>query len=55
MKENHKEIETAILKEIMFKNKDKEIKLQCFKDNTAIKFYIKNQNKKQMKAKHIIF
>lgn len=35
----NKGIGTAVLKEKLFENKDKEIILQCFKDNPAIKLY----------------
>lgn len=35
----NKGIGTAILKEILFENKNKEITLQCFKDNAVIKLY----------------
>ena len=35
----NKGIGTAILKEILFENKDKDIVLQCFKDNYVIKLY----------------
>lgn len=35
----NKGIGTAVLKEILFENKDKEISLQCFKDNPVIKLY----------------
>lgn len=34
-----KGIGTAVLKEILFENRGKEIVLQCFKDNPAIKLY----------------
>ena len=37
----NKGIGTAVLKEILFENKDKEIRLQCFKNNPAIKLYEK--------------
>lgn len=35
----NKGIGTAVLKEILFEHKDKEISLQCFKDNPAIELY----------------
>ena len=35
----NKGIGTAVLKEILFENKGKEIILQCFKENPAIKLY----------------
>lgn len=35
----NKGIGTAILKEILFENKDKGIALQCFKENPVIKLY----------------
>lgn len=38
-KYQNKGIGTAILKEILFENKDKEILLKCFKENPAIKLY----------------
>ena len=51
----NKGIGTAILKEIIFENKDKNIKLQVFKINKrAIKLYEKMDLKKQMKIKHIL-
>ena len=37
----NKGIETAILEEILFENKDKKVKLQCFKSNPAISLYNK--------------
>ncbi len=37
----NKGIGTAVLKEILFENKDKEIVLQCFKENPVIKLYKK--------------
>ena len=37
----NKGIGTAVLKEILFENKDKEVSLQCFKDNPAIDWYKK--------------
>ena len=37
----NKGIEKAILEEILFENKDKKVKLQCFKSNPAISLYNK--------------
>ena len=37
----NKGIETAILEEILFENKDKKVKLQCFKSNPATSLYNK--------------
>ena len=38
-KYQNKGIGTAILKEILFENKYKDISLQCFKDNPVIQLY----------------
>ena len=35
----NKGIGTAVLKEVLFENKDKDIILQCFKENPASKLY----------------
>ncbi len=46
-----KGIGTAVLKEILFENKDKDIILQCFKENTASKLYERMGFKKIEKTK----
>lgn len=46
----NKRIGTAVLKEILFENKDKDIVLQCFKENPASKLYERMGFKKEIET-----
>ena len=46
----NKRIGTAVLKEILFENKDKDIVLQCFKENPASKLYERMGFKKKIET-----
>lgn len=46
----NKKIGTAVLKEILFENKDKDIVLQCFKENPASKLYERMGFKKEIET-----